>query len=376
MSDIRVIPGLPRAVLIMVGLAAATIVVAGLRSISDLLGPVFLALVLTVAAVPLRTALTRRGLPRWAGTLVAIVTVYALVAVLAASFVIAAARFADLVPQYQDELTDVVSNIHGAMTTFGVSQEQIQSVVSAFDLGQLASYVTSFLSGILSLLTNLAFIVTLVLFMSVDSHAFATHLQSSRSQHFGFVEAMESFAKGTRKYFLVSTIFGLIVAVLDSAFLFIVGVPAAFLWGLLAFITNYVPNIGFVLGLIPPAVLALLEGGPGLMLTVVIAYSVINFVIQSIIQPKLVGDAVGMSASVTFLSLVVWAWVIGPLGAILAIPLSLLVKAFLVDVDPQSQWVGGLVGDRRRPDPSAVAPLPQEIVEAAVGADHRFSTNS
>lgn len=112
------------------------------------------------------------------------------------------------------------------------------------------------------------------------------------------------------------------------------------------------------------------------MLTVVIAYSVINFVIQSIIQPKLVGDAVGMSASVTFLSLVVWAWVIGPLGAILAIPLSLLVKAFLVDVDPQSQWVGGLVGDRRRPDPSAVAPLPQEIVEAAVGADHRFSTNS
>lgn len=199
MSDIRVIPGLPRAVLIMVGLAAATIVVAGLRSISDLLGPVFLALVLTVAAVPLRTALTRRGLPRWAGTLVAIVTVYALVAVLAASFVIAAARFADLVPQYQDELTDVVSNIHGAMTTFGVSQEQIQSVVSAFDLGQLASYVTSFLSGILSLLTNLAFIVTLVLFMSVDSHAFATHLQSSRSQHFGFVEAMESFAKGTRK---------------------------------------------------------------------------------------------------------------------------------------------------------------------------------
>lgn len=177
---------------------------------------------------------------------------------------------------------------------------------------------------------------------------------------------MNRFAQGTRKYFLVSTIFGLIVAALDTAFLLVVGVPAAFLWGLLAFITNYIPNIGFILGLIPPAVLALLSGGPGLALAVVIAYCLINFVIQSIIQPKLVGDAVGMSATITFLSLVVWAWIIGPLGAILAIPLSLLVKAFLVDVDPQSQWVGGLVGDGRPPKPSSVGtPMPAEQQEVS-----------
>lgn len=366
MTEVRVIPGLPRTVLILLGLAASTVVIAGLRSIADLLGPVFLALVLTIAAMPLRMALVRRGLPRWAGTILAIVTVYGLIVVLAASFVIAAARFADLVPQYQDSLVNVVSNIDGALATFGVTQEQIQSVKSALDLGRLADYVGSLLSGVLGLLTNLAFIVTLVLFMTVDSHAFTTHLQASRSHRSGFVEAMNRFAQGTRKYFLVSTIFGLIVAALDTAFLLVAGVPAAFLWGLLAFITNYIPNIGFILGLIPPAVLALLSGGPGLALAVVIAYCLINFVIQSIIQPKLVGDAVGMSATITFLSLVVWAWIIGPLGAILAIPLSLLVKAFLVDVDPQSQWVGGLVGDERPPKPSSVGtPMPAEQQEVS-----------
>ena len=95
--------------------------------------------------------------------------------------------------------------------------------------------------------------------------------------------------------------------------------------------------------MLSPALLALLEGGVGLMLAVIAVYSVINLVIQSIIQPRVVGDKVGMSATLTFLSLVVWAWVLGPLGALLAVPLSLLVKALLVDVDPTARWLGPLL---------------------------------
>ena len=79
------------------------------------------------------------------------------------------------------------------------------------------------------------------------------------------------------------------------------------------------------------------------MLTVIVLYSVINFVIQSIIQPKFVGDAVGLSTTLAFVSLIFWAWVIGPLGALLAIPLSLLLKALLIDIDPTTQWIDGLI---------------------------------
>ncbi len=139
------------------------------------------------------------------------------------------------------------------------------------------------------------------------------------------------------------------MAVADVGALYWLAVPLPLLWGLLSFITNYIPNIGFVIGLIPPALLGLLEGGVGRMVAVVAAYSVINVVIQSFVQPKFVGDAVGLSVTLTFPSLVFWTFVLGPLGALLAVPMSLLVKALLVDVDPASQWLRPLLGDRSAP---------------------------
>ena len=134
-----------------------------------------------------------------------------------------------------------------------------------------------------------------------------------------------------------------IVAVFDTALLWWLGIPLPLLWGLLSFITNYIPNIGFIVGVIPPALLGLLEGGPQLMMWVIVLYCVVNFIIQSVIQPKIVGDAVGLSATVTFLSLIFWGWVLGALGALLAIPLTLLAKGLLIDVDPSTRWLNSLL---------------------------------
>jgi len=142
--------------------------------------------------------------------------------------------------------------------------------------------------------------------------------------------ALGKFAQGTRRYFGVATVFGGIVAVLDGIGLVILGIPAAGLWALLAFITNYVPNIGFIIGLLPPALLGLVVGGPSKMIEVIVLYCVLNLIIQSVIQPKVVGDAVGLTTTMSFLSLIVWAYLLGPLGAILAIPASLLFKAVLL----------------------------------------------
>jgi predicted PurR-regulated permease PerM len=218
--------------------------------------------------------------------------------------------------------------------------------------------------------SDLVFVITLLIFLAVDASWFPARLALSPGHRGQLVSAVASFATGTRRYLVVSTVFGLIVAVMDVAVLWWLDIPVPLLWGLLAFITNYVPNIGFVIGLVPPAVLGLLEGGPGLMLAVIVAYSLINFVIQSVIQPKYVGDAVGLSATLTFLSLVFWAWVLGPLGALLAIPLSLLAKALLVDGDPGAHWLRPLLGDvgstaRTVPAPSGAAPT--EPDEAAAG---------
>ena len=103
---------------------------------------------------------------------------------------------------------------------------------------------------------------------------------------------------------------------------------------MLAFVTNFIPNIGFVIGVIPPAIIGLLEGGPTLMIGVIVVYSVINVVIQSVIQPRYVGDAVGLSPTITLLSLIFWAWALGAIGALLAVPFSLFMRAILVEADP------------------------------------------
>lgn len=335
----------PRALLVLLGTAAATITVAGMRGVAHLLGPVFLALVLTIAVNPLRGWLQRRGLPGWAATLIMIVIVYAFLFAFALALVVAVARFAELLPTYRDELAASIQDVTSWLKNLGVGDEQIAAISTAFDVGKLVELVSNVLSGLLGVLSDLFFIVTLLLFLGFDGAWFPRRLADTATERAPLVSALVSFAGGTRGYLVVSTIFGLIVAVIDTAVLWAMGIPAPLLWGLLAFITNYIPNIGFIIGLVPVAVLGLLEGGVGLMIGVIAVYSVINVVIQSVIQPKVVGDKVGLSATLTFLSLVFWAWVLGPLGALLAIPLSLLVKSLLVDVDPSSRWLKPLIGD-------------------------------
>ncbi len=353
---------LPRGLMILLGLAAAVITMGAIRVGASIIGPTMLALVLTIAVHPLRTYAERLGVPGWAGSLVGILGVYLVLLLLAFSLVVAAARFAALLPEYQDEANNLVQDGLDQLKSYGVDSAQLREITSAFDVGQVVGVAGTVLSSLLSITSNLLFIITLLLFMGIDASHLADKLQRTRPDRTAVVTALDSFAVGTRRYLVVSTVFGLIVAVLDTTFLAFTPVPEPLLWGLLAFITNYIPNIGFVIGLVPPALLALLEGGPGLMLLVIAVYSVLNFVIQSVIQPKFVGDSVGLSGTLTFLSLVFWAWELGALGALLAVPLSLLVKALLVDVDPESRWLSALLagGPASPGDPDAAEEEPKK----------------
>lgn len=341
--------GLPRGLLVLVGAAAAIIVIAGMRASAGILAPTFLALILTVLAHPLRRWLDR-WMPSWAATAVCIVVVYVGVVLFALAVLVSVARFATLLPEYTDEFTSRLDSLTQSLNDVGVDQAQIEKVASSFDLGQLGGFIGDLLSDLMGLVSNLFFILALVLFMSVDGSSFPRQLERARAAKPAIIKALEDFAHGTRRYLGVATVFGLIVAVLDTIALVILGVPLALTWGLLAFITNYIPNIGFVIGLVPPAILALLEGGPSLMLAVIAVYCALNVVIQSVIQPKVVGDAVGLSTTLSFFSLVFWTWVIGPLGAILAIPLTLCVKALLVDADPATKWVRPLISNQDEPE--------------------------
>lgn len=354
--------------MILLGLAAAVIGVAGIRGFAGTLGPTFLALILVVTVQPAQSWLRRHGAPGWLGVVALLLLIYAILVGLTAALALSIAQLATLLPTYTDQFTDLLDQATDQLDQLGVGQDQINTALDQLNFSNLIGILQRVLGGLSTVLSDLFFIVVLIFFLGMDAAGFPRRLAEAAASRPHLVEALNAFARGTRRYMAVSTVFGLIVAAVDIGALYWLAVPLPLLWGLLSFITNYIPNVGFVLGLVPPALLGLLEGGVSRMIWVVVAYSVINVVIQSLIQPKFVGDAVGLSATLTFLSLVFWSFVLGPLGALLAIPLSLLVKAILVDADPDAQWLRPLLGDtvaekaaqRREPAPEEPASEPAE----------------
>ena len=324
---------------VLLGLAAAFLVISGLRALSEIVGPVFLALVLVVATLPMRNVMVRRGLPGWLSSGIAIVVIYLGLLGFTVAMTWSVTQFATLLPTYEAEATRMVDSAVAWLSRQGFGEAQLEDMASGLDLSRLVSVAGNVATGLLAVLSSLFLVVTLVLFMAADSTRFSAKLRQIPHSHETLIDAITDFGVATRRYLVVSTVFGLIVALLDTIALAWLGLPVALLWGLLAFITNYIPNIGFVIGVIPPAVIGLLEGGPKLMISVIVIYSVLNVVIQSVIQPKIVGDAVGLSGTITMVSLVFWAYTLGAIGALLAVPLTLFVKALLIDADPRSQWL-------------------------------------
>jgi AI-2 transport protein TqsA len=328
-----------RALTVLVAGASAIVLIVGIQYFSGIIGPLFLALVLTVAVHPLRQALSRRRLPRWMASVVALLCLFAGLLALSFAVIAAGAQLVTLLGDYGQQFGNLRDQLTETMRSAGMDGSRAKEVLSSFDVGKLSGFIVTLLGGAAGLASNLVLILGLLLFMGLDAAGYSGVLHRMPPDRRPLAESLGKFASATRRYLVVSTIFGAVVALLDVAVLYLLDVPAPWLWGLLAFITNYIPNIGFVIGLIPPALLALLSGGWQSMLLVIVLYTVINAIIQSGLQPKIVGGSVGLSGTLSFLSLIFWAFVLGAWGALLAIPLTLFARALLVDVDSRSRWV-------------------------------------
>lgn len=348
--------GMPRSTVVLLTAATAVVVAAGIKAAADIIGPVVLALMLTIAVTPLRGWARRHGWPSWAATALVMLAVYGIVAALVASLALSVVKLAVTLPDYADKADDLTAQTTARLADLGVDAEPVGKALNELDLGKLSSALTGLLTGLLGVLGNLFFLLTVMFFVTIDSATTRLRAGALRASKPELTEALDRFVSATRSYLVVTAVFGGIVAILDTGALWLLGVPLAALWGLLSFITNFVPNIGFIIGLVPPALLALLDGGWTSMLAVIVVYCVLNLVIQTFIQPRYVGDAVGLGTTVTFLSLAVWTFLLGPLGALLAVPMTLLARAILIDADPTAGWAVVFLGSPPRPPPRETSP--------------------
>ena len=325
-------------VIIVAGLAVSC---AGIYFARALIGPAFFALTLVITVRPLVSWASRHHVPRSMSAVGAILLIYAFVLMMFAALGIAIAQLVDTLPDYAVKFQAIWGGIQEMLARFGVDQSALFGQISqAMDTGRIVMVAQGLLAQITNFGSILSVMALTVIFLMFDMSRIEVRAQALTVLKPGIARALADFAGAVRSYWLVSTVFGLIVAFFDVIALGFLGVPMAVTWGVLSFITNYIPNIGFFLGVIPPALLALVDSGPWTALWVLVAYAVLNFVIQSLIQPKFTGDAVGLNTTTTFLSLLFWSQVIGALGTILAVPLTLFVKCVLIESDSRSRWVG------------------------------------
>lgn len=339
--------GARRLVLVLIGVAAALLALQGISRYASLIAPVFFALNMVIIVHPLHAWLVRRlRWPIWLAGVTALTVV--LIALLAFFYSMGWAIFALLtaLPGYSGEFAALGDDLMQWLGQFGVTTETMAANIEA-NVPDIVGFSTEWLldvaSNVSGVATMLAVIITAIFFLTLDSMTIQRRMGVILLQKPQAGRALLSFAAGVRRYWVVTTVFGLIVAVMDLGFLWILGVPLAGVWAVLAFVTNYIPNIGFVIGMIPPTMMGLLDGGWVDALAVIVGFSVINLVMQSFIQPKFTGDAVGVTPLVSFVSVILWSLVLGPLGALLALPATLLVKATLVDPNAEVRFVNALI---------------------------------
>lgn len=340
----RVLARLSPALTLLLGLAATAIAIGFLRGLKDIVAPTFLAVTLIIAVYPLYRRLDR-WLPAWLAATLLVLMLYGILILLAGALGLAATLVAQELgkPEYTQKFTELVDKGQVLLARYGVEQQQLDSAMQSFDIRQLGGLASQVVSTLTNTTTTMLFLLTVMLFLAMDSGGVVQRLRGLHALKPDIADALVDFGRRVRTYWVVSTVFGLIVAVLDGIALRMLGVPLVLAMVILAFVTNYIPNIGFVIGLVPPAVLALVANGPMTALWVVVIYSLLNFTIQSVLQPKFTGDAVGINATTAFLSLVFWGWVFGGLGALLAIPLTLFVKSLLIDRDPTTAWINQFI---------------------------------
>ncbi|HMR49532.1 MAG TPA: AI-2E family transporter [Arachnia sp.] len=330
---------------VLIGLAAAVVILAGMSLGASLIGPLAIAAVIVIVCNPVRIPLERRGWPSWVVTTAVIVLSWSVLIVLALMLGYAGSRFASLIVDYYDEMYDGITRIMTSLTELGLDGQVADAAAAIFSPTAILQVITQLSGNVLSLFSALFFIFGYAIFMAADAGRFGRAEELYGPSAGASTRRVASFNTGVRRYFVVNTIFGVIVAVVDGAALWLLGVPGAAVWAILSFVTNFIPNIGFILGLIPPALLALLVGGWPLMLGVVAIYIVANVTLQVLVQPKFVSDAVNLSLTLSFFSVLFWSFIIGPVGAILSIPLTLLVRALVLEVDPNTRWLRWLSGD-------------------------------
>ena len=324
----------------LLGLASFVVVVAGMRAAESLLVPFLLSLFIAVVCSPPLIWLKRKGLPNWLAMLCVVATMIiggVVVGVIVGSSV---NDFRSDLPEYQQRLTELTSGVFATLSKYGVDLAEMRN---SFNPAAALSHAGNILASFGNLMTNAFLILLTVVFILAEEVGFTEKLRCTSRDAEKTIEAVEEFTRAVNRYVALKSLMSLLTGALIVAWLWILGVDYYVLWGLLAFMLNFVPTLGSIIAAVPAVLLTLVQLGPADAAAVAAGFVAVNFGVGNVIEPRMMGKGLDLSTLVVFLSLVFWGWVLGPVGMLLSIPLTVTIKIALESFE-DTRWLGVMLG--------------------------------
>lgn len=323
-------------------IAGVVIVVTGLSLAAPLLVPLVTAAFITVVSLPVVRWLTARKVPRWAAILLAVLLDFAVLIGFGGLVGGSLNEFNERVPYYQARLSELTLHAAEWVDAHGIHLDSAR-IERLVDQARVMTLVADLFQRLGTLLSKALLVALLVLFMLFEAGPWRTKMAYVLHRP---TQDLPRFTNATREvqtYLVVKSALSVVTGALCGVWVAICGVDFALLWGLLAFLLNYVPTLGMAIATIPPVVVALIQFGPGSALLVLAGYIVINFTLGNFVEPRIMGRALGLSPLVVFMSMVFWGWLWGPIGALLAVPLTMVMKIVMANIEDM-RWVAVLLG--------------------------------
>ena len=303
--------------------------------------PVLLALFIVLGISPMVRWLRGRNVPAWATLVIMLILVIAVGLLFVSVMAVSLRQFQDKIPFYTERLNAIYSSIDGWLSAHGINAGDLLGKVLSPD--KLAGLTKGLVAGILGAFGNVLLMFLVVMFMIAEIFRFPAKLEARYGASSRFREAAGAFSKDTRSYLFMKTWLAAVAAVIYTAVFYGLGVDFPLLWGMLFFLLSYIPSIGFVLALIPPFAVTLFQQGFIRAIIVVAVVVAINFVIDSLISPRIMGRGLGLTPLAVLLSVILWAWVLGPVGALISVPLTIMVKRLFFESFEGTQFLSDVL---------------------------------
>ena len=321
--------------------ASLIIVIAGVKAAKTLILPFLLAMFLALVTLPLLNWMRDKKVPTPLAVLATLILALSIVVGLGVMIGGSVSSINDEIPKYRERLEEISGGVITQLEALGlpVSQEAFTELIQP---DRVWEYAQTGLKSIATALSNMFLVLLLIVFVLFEAAGIPAKLQKAFG-HRRSSERYEKIRSEIQQYLRAKTVISLTTGILVGIGLWIVGVDFAFLWASLAFLLNYIPNLGSIIAAVPPILLAMVQFGPVQALTVAIIFISVNVVLGNVVEPYLVGRKVGLSTLIVFLSLVFWGWVWGPVGMLLSVPLTMIVKIMLENTE-DLRWLAILLG--------------------------------